>query len=312
MARGRMLNQKIAEDIDFNAMSIEAQFMFMRTIPFLDRDGLIVGHPSLLWSKVAPLLPQYAAAMTAIINEWIEAGFVISYTADKTPLLYFKAFSKNQAGMRYEREQASIYPPPPGFYRNGNGIEPVADKPNPPSQPTDNSNPQDSGKTPAEVRQVADTLPPERKENRKEQELPCAHEAPVEPQNSGSSGDASLPEPEKPLNRQTDADYAKVCVAIESNGFGSMTQILSEEVGELLKEYPCQWVLDAMRVSVQANKRSMRYVSGILRKWMADGRDPAQPVMATGQSPPPPKPEPFTMPAAARALRDRLQNLSPQ
>lgn len=184
MARGRMLNQKIAEDIDFNAMSVEAQFIFMRTVPFLDRDGLIVGHPPLLWSKVAPLLPQYAAKMPAIIDEWIAAEFVVKYTDGKTPLLFFKGFSKNQVGMRYDREPQSIYPVPPGYYRNGNGIEPIEQKPEPLHTSSDDA-PPTSGNLPADIRQPSGTLSAE--ENRIEVEV---------------EENKSLPFPEKPETAQ--------------------------------------------------------------------------------------------------------------
>lgn len=117
MARGRMLSQKIAEDIDFNGMSIDAQFLFMRTIPFLDRDGLVVGHPGLLWSKIAPLLTQYTSTTASAIEEWISTGFVTKYMDGKTPVLFFKGFAKNQSLTHYDREAPSSFAPPPGYYR---------------------------------------------------------------------------------------------------------------------------------------------------------------------------------------------------
>ena len=40
MARGRMISCAIATDEDFNNMSVDAQFLFMRAVPHLDRDGL--------------------------------------------------------------------------------------------------------------------------------------------------------------------------------------------------------------------------------------------------------------------------------
>lgn len=52
-----------------------------------------------------------------------------------------------------------------------------------------------------------------------------------------------------------------------------MTPFIADEVQELLKDYPKVWILDAMRVSVQQNKRKLSYAAGILRRWRADGRD---------------------------------------
>lgn len=56
-----------------------------------------------------------------------------------------------------------------------------------------------------------------------------------------------------------------------------MTPIIADEVGTLLAEYPKDWILDAMKVSVQQNKRKLSYTAGILRKWRADGRDAKAP-----------------------------------
>jgi len=115
-----MLNQSIAEDVEFNEISIEAQLMFLRTVPFLDRDGLINGNASVLRGKVAPLL-DLPKSMAGIVDEWIDAGLIVRYTAGKQTILFFPGFAKNQVGMRYEREAASTYPPPQGYTRTAKG-----------------------------------------------------------------------------------------------------------------------------------------------------------------------------------------------
>lgn len=311
MARGRMLNSKIAEDIKFNGMSIDAQFLFMRTIPFLDRDGITLGHPALLWSKVAPLLPQYAATMGSIIDEWEQAGFVIRYQDGDTPLLFFPGFRKNQVGMRYDREPASEYAPPPGYVRGRDGLElTTSAKPIPPTSnqngvhpPTAGSSETDgirqpSGNPPADFRQSATRI----EENRIE--LPCARAGDYPKNENGSGGGDfaySQAASNKPVLSAAD-DYAKVAKSFEGNGFGLLTAILQDEITALLDEYPVTWILDAMRVSVSANKRSLRYVHGILRKWRADGHDPQAPGAPSTAKPP--APEPITLPPAAQRLRD--------
>ena len=98
-------------------MSIDAQFIFMRTIPHLDRDGLISGNPTLLHAKAAPLLPVFYSKMESIINEWIQFDFVQRYKDGKRDILFFKGFAKNQVNMRYEREGESAFHPPPGYIR---------------------------------------------------------------------------------------------------------------------------------------------------------------------------------------------------
>lgn len=323
-----MLNSKIAEDIKFNGMSIDAQFLFMRTIPFLDRDGITLGHPALLWSKVAPLLPQYAATMGGIIDEWEQAGFVVRYQDGDTPLLFFPGFRKNQVGMRYDREPASEHAPPPGYVRGRDGLEQANDtpqtKPIPPTAntngahpPTDGSSEMDgirqpSGNPPATFRQNVGRI----EENRIELQHTRAGDYPKGESGSSGGGDFaySEPAPQKPAPTSADG-YAKITNAFESNGFGMLTQILSEEINALMEEYPTPWILDAMRTAVNANKRQLRYVRGILVRWRADGYDP-QGQASPSQTPKPsaqPIRESIPIPASVRALSEQAARaLQPQ
>jgi hypothetical protein len=152
MARGRMVSHTVATDKRLNSISEEAELAFLKTIPHLDRDGIIIGDPILLSAKVCPRRPKLAAMMEEIIQEWLAAGLAIVYEPGEDQLLFFPGFSKNQVGMRYEREPISIYPPPPGYYRNGTGLEPVKEKSfTPPT--SDGDNPPASGNLPAIFRQ---------------------------------------------------------------------------------------------------------------------------------------------------------------
>lgn len=101
-----------------------------------------------------------------------------------------------------------------------------------------------------------------------------------ETQSGGSGG--GLP---KHRNRQTDQDYARLCTKFENEGFGTLTQIMGEEINTLLNEFPVDWIDEAMTVAVQANKRQLRYVRGILVKWRADGRSDKKQAQ-NGQAPP--------------------------
>lgn len=108
----------------------------------------------------------------------------------------------------------------------------------------------------------------------------------------GGSGGGELPflasaEPEpiaepgkntkQPPNRQANPEYAQICTAFETNGFGTLTPILGEQIADMLDEYPVSLILSAMHTSVSANKRQLRYVAGVLRRWRADGVDPSTP-----------------------------------
>jgi DnaD/phage-associated family protein len=274
MARGRMLSAAIAEDPEFNGMSMEAQLLFLRTIPHLDRDGLINGHPSILHGKVAPLMENLASKMKEVIQEWIAADLVIHYTTGKTQVLFFKGFAKNQSLVYYDREAASQYPPPPGYYRAAKGLKPVEEK----SDAADQSPPSDERPTHEEVMTKSGQTHEEVTTNRIEVEVKekkttttTVEVEPIEepkPQSKNSGGG------ELPLlrNRQTDTDYARLCAKFESEGFGTLTQILAEQIDALLKEHPVEWIDDAMAVAVGAGKRQLRYVNGILVKWRSEGR----------------------------------------
>jgi len=85
-------------------------------------------------------------------------------------------------------------------------------------------------------------------------------------------------------NRQTDTDYARLCHKFESEGFGTLTELLAEQITAMLAEHPVDWIDEAMTVAVSANKRQLRYVNGILVKWRAEGRGERK-TSANGQAP---------------------------
>jgi len=54
---------------------------------------------------------------------------------------------------------------------------------------------------------------------------------------------------------------------------GMLSPIIAEELKEAEKLYPASWIEDAFREAVDLNKRSWRYISSILRRWAAEGKD---------------------------------------
>ena len=125
MARARLVSVQIASDDNLNKLSPDAERLYLRTLPHLDRDGLITGHPMLLWAKVAPLRMELMDVCNALIQEWVQQGLVVRYPgADGQPVLYFKGFRRHNANIPYTDEAPSIYPPPPGWLRTKHGIMP--------------------------------------------------------------------------------------------------------------------------------------------------------------------------------------------
>jgi hypothetical protein len=150
MATGRMLNKSISIDPEFNTMSVDARELFLKTIPHLDRDGLIAGHPSKLWATIDPFHADRLQRMGEYIQEWIDAGLVIRYDDGRETIIFFTGFKKNNPHLRHDREARSKYPPPPGWIRTREGL--VREE---------YLNQTLTGVTPAELRQLPEKLPQE-------------------------------------------------------------------------------------------------------------------------------------------------------
>lgn len=117
MARGRMIARTAGVDSRLAQLSDPALGLYLLTIPHLDRDGLCDGRPSVVWGQAAPLRAAWQPIAGALILEWIDVGLVNAYGTEREPVLWFRGFKRHQEGMRYEREEASRFPPPPGLIR---------------------------------------------------------------------------------------------------------------------------------------------------------------------------------------------------
>ena len=58
---------------------------------------------------------------------------------------------------------------------------------------------------------------------------------------------------------------------------GMLTPIIAEELKEAERLYPASWIEDAFKEAVDLNKRSWRYISRILERWAAEGKDDGEP-----------------------------------
>ncbi len=54
---------------------------------------------------------------------------------------------------------------------------------------------------------------------------------------------------------------------------GMLSPIIVEELKEAEEAYPDPWIEDAFRIAVDLNKRNWRYISRILERWSAEGKD---------------------------------------
>jgi DnaD/phage-associated family protein len=53
---------------------------------------------------------------------------------------------------------------------------------------------------------------------------------------------------------------------------GMITPMIRDALVDAEKDYPLEWIVEAIRESSERNKRSWRYISSILKHWERDGR----------------------------------------
>ena len=71
--------------------------------------------------------------------------------------------------------------------------------------------------------------------------------------------------------------------ALYEDSIGSISPLIAEELKEAEARYPESWLREAFGISVVENKRSWRYVSGILRRWTAEGKENRGDYARTGE-----------------------------
>lgn len=55
--------------------------------------------------------------------------------------------------------------------------------------------------------------------------------------------------------------------------FGPLTPMIADALRDAEDTYPILWIEEAIRIAVENNKRSLRYVLAILNRWQTQGRD---------------------------------------
>jgi hypothetical protein len=119
-----MINREIGSNERFCHMSKDAQLFYFFVLPYLDRDGLVKGHPAVLSGMAVPLHSDLRDKAGGLIGEWMAHGFAIRYEWMDGSVLFFPDFRRDNQHLKYEREQPSEFPPPPGFHRSPQGLIP--------------------------------------------------------------------------------------------------------------------------------------------------------------------------------------------
>lgn len=71
----------------------------------------------------------------------------------------------------------------------------------------------------------------------------------------------------KDKESETEGD---VCAAYETN-IGALTPMIGETIHDDVEEYSAHWCIEAIKIAVQSEKRSWKYIQGILKRWKIDG-----------------------------------------
>lgn len=115
MADGRFVSKSIAQSEQLGRVSLEADYLFVRCIPHLDREGRMTGNPELVRSMVCPLRAELTQdRVAAALTELAKEDLVVWYEARGRQCLFFPGFERHQRGIRKDREAASRFPPHTG------------------------------------------------------------------------------------------------------------------------------------------------------------------------------------------------------
>jgi DNA replication protein len=66
--------------------------------------------------------------------------------------------------------------------------------------------------------------------------------------------------------------YKPNIFTLYERNIGVLTPLIADQLREAELAYPPEWVVEAMRLAVEYNKRNWAYVAGILKRWEAEGK----------------------------------------
>lgn len=75
-----------------------------------------------------------------------------------------------------------------------------------------------------------------------------------------------------PEEARLKVERPNVFILYEQN-VGLLTPLLAEQLRDMEKSYPPDWIDEAFTIAVAANKRSLRYITAILKRWETEGKD---------------------------------------
>jgi len=119
MADGRFLSRSIGQNEQLARVSLEAALLFSWCVPHLDVEGRMTGNVELVKASICPLRPEISVSrIPALLRQLVREGLVTWYELGGRRYLAFPGFSRQQKGLRKEKEAASRIPAP-----NAKGVQ---------------------------------------------------------------------------------------------------------------------------------------------------------------------------------------------
>jgi DnaD/phage-associated family protein len=78
-------------------------------------------------------------------------------------------------------------------------------------------------------------------------------------------------------NQKNNNQNAAAVFSHYQNNIAMLVPSSRDEIGELLDTYNADWIIEAIDIAVKANKRNLRYIRGILKKWGENGKQDDRP-----------------------------------
>lgn len=75
-----------------------------------------------------------------------------------------------------------------------------------------------------------------------------------------------------PEEARLKVERPNIFVLYEQN-VGLLTPLIADQLRDMEKNYPPEWITEAFDIAVAANKRALRYIQAILRRWENEGKD---------------------------------------
>jgi DNA replication protein len=78
-----------------------------------------------------------------------------------------------------------------------------------------------------------------------------------------------------PEEARLKVERPNIFVLYEQN-IGMLTPLLADQLRALEKSYPPDWIAEGFDIAVAANKRALRYIKAILKRWETEGKDSSE------------------------------------